>query len=212
MSGKGQLKIRKVRSDKKTDVKPTVLNALANTIERLSFITKTPIWSVIEKICINGIGQKKVVSYLSQNFRRTVRIENTLYLGDINRVSVKKRMPAGETVRLSTQFKADMIEKLAVLAYALNCSVARACALLLDASLRDGDYINEFVRGYLEENIDEERMKELKKVLKYINTDNPYEEEFSWASLLSYMIDEVKDSALKIQDTVTEFIVHHWKE
>ncbi|WWS90576.1 hypothetical protein V6B14_22400 (plasmid) [Sporosarcina psychrophila] len=212
MSGSGQLRVRKVRIDKKMDVKPTVPIALADTVNRLSFITDTPVWEVVEKICINGFQQKKVISYLSQNFRRTVRIGNTLYLGDINRVSVKKRMKAGKTERLTSRFKADMHESLDVLAIGLACSKSRACALLIDASVRDWDFVNEFVRSYLEDNIDEERMKELKKVMKYINADNPYDEVFSWAAFLSYIFDEVKGSTGKIQDTVKEFIVHHWKD
>lgn len=209
MSGEGK---RKQRSDKKRDIKPTISRELKDTVYRLSFITNTPVKDVAESICVNGIGRNIVVEYMAQNFRRDIRIDNTLYRGDMTRVPVKKRTAPGQSERISIRFTQQTYEAICALSYALDCTVSRACALLLDASVRDSDFINEFVRKYLEDNIDETRMKELRKVLRYINADNPYNEEYSWAALLSYMIDEVRSSADKVTDTVSDFIVKHWRD
>lgn len=200
------------RSDKKRDIKPTVSKELRECIYRLSFITDTPVKDVAEAICINGIGRKKVISHLSQNFRRPVRIDNTLYRGNLDCIPIKKRSVAGQTVRITIRFRSQTYDAIYALSYALDCTVSRACALLLDASVRDGDFINEFVRRYLEEKIDDVRMKELRKVLKYVNANNPYGEEYSWANLLSLMVDEVRDAAVKVSDSVSDFIVHQWKK
>ena len=94
----------------------------------------------------------------------------------------------------------------------MECTPAKACSLLLDASVRDVDFVNDFVEEYLIEHLDDERMQELKKVLKYVNANNPYDETISWARLLSYMVEEVKVHAEKVQDTVTDFIVNNWKK
>ncbi len=209
MSGVGN---RKQRNDKKRDIKPTISRELKDTIYRLSYITDTPVKDVAEAVCINGIGRKMVISYMSQNFRRGVRIDNTIYRGDMSRVPVKKRTAPGQSERISIRFRPQTYEAIYALSYALDCTVSRACALLLDASVRDSDFINEFVREYLEANIDENRMKDLRRVLRYINKDNPYTEEYSWASLLSYMIDEVRTATGKVSDTVTDFIVNHWSD
>lgn len=203
---------RKVRADKKRDVKPTVSLELRDCIYRISFITDVPIKDVIEAICINGIGRRIVVGHLSLNFRRNIRISNTLYRGDPERMPVKKRQSSGRTDRIHTRVLPEMYDALASLAYALDCSVSRACALLLDASVRDSEFINEFVRRYLEKNIDDERMRELRKVLKYINANNPYNEVYSWAALLSFMVEEVRESAGKVTDTVSTFLVNNWRE
>lgn len=203
---------RKWRSDRKRDIKPTVSIELRDCIYRLSQITGLSVMVVAEAICINGIGRKMVVSHLALNFRRDVRIDNTLYLGDLARVPVKKRTAAGKSDRVSIRFSQQTYEAISALAWALDCTVSRACALLLDASVRDSDFINEFVRRYLEDNIDGERMKELRKILKYVNANNPYNEEYSWAALLSYMVDEVKDSVGKVSDTVSDFIVKSWRD
>lgn len=209
MSGAGK---RKVRSDKKRDVNPTVSIYLRDCIFRLSYITDNSVMSVAEAICVNGIASKKVISHLSENFRRPVRIDNVLYMGDMTRLPVKKRTAAGQSERVSIRFTSQTYEAINALSWALDCTVSRACALLLDASVRDSDFINEFVRRYLEDNIDEQRMRELRKVLKYVNANNPYNEEYSWAALLSFMVDEVKSGAEKVQDTVSNFVIHNWKK
>lgn len=204
---------RKVRSDKKKDIKPTVSKELKDCIYRLSFITSTPVKDVIEEILIAGSANRKVISYISQHFIRTIKIGNSIYMGDVNRIPVSKMTASGKGERISTRVTVQMHEDLSALAFALGCnSVSRACALLLDATVRDTEFVNDFARQYIEKNVDEERMRELRKVLKYINTGNPYEERISWASLLTYLMDEVKTGAEKVQDTVSGFVINHWKK
>jgi hypothetical protein len=207
MSGGGD---RKVRSDKKRGVQPTISIELKDCIYRLSYITNTHVKDVAEQLCINGIGSNLVLSYISQNFRRDIRIDNTLYLGDINRASVKMRNQSGKTERLSIRFKSDTYEILSVLAYALDCSVARATGLLLDASVREVGFINEFVRSYLKKHLDENRMRELKKVFQYINANNPYEDEVSWFAFVSYLVSEAKTNINKAHEVVVDFVINKW--
>lgn len=207
MSGVGQ---RKVRSDKKKDIKPTVSPNLQDCIYRLAFITDNAIKDVIEDILIAGSQRKKPLEHLSQYFLRDVRIGNSIYMGDNNRIPVGRRTSNQKGIRISTRVTQKMYSDLEGVAYAMGCSVSRVCALLLDATVRDVDFINEFVRSYIQSNVDEERMNELQEVLKYINAGNPYEERISWPSLLSYLVDEVKVGAEKLQDTVTEFVVNKW--
>jgi len=206
--GKG----RKARADKKQEVQPWLSIELRNCVHRLSFITGEPIKNVGEAICISGICNKKVISYLSQNFKRDIRIDNTLYFGDLDRIPVKKRAAAGQNKPISIRFNSQTYEIISVLAFALDCTPSLACALLLDASVRDVDFVNDFVETHLKKNIDEKQMSELKKVLKYVNANNPYEETISWARLLSYMVSEAKVGVDKVQDTVTDFIVSNWKK
>ncbi|MEK3935900.1 hypothetical protein MKY41_11285 [Sporosarcina sp. FSL W7-1349] len=203
---------RKVRSDKKRDIKPTVTKELKDCIYRLSFITDTPIKDVIEEILIAGSTNRKVISYLSRYFLRDVKIGNSIYLGDSDRMPVSKRTPNEKGERISTRVTESMHDSLSAIGYAMGCSVARATTLLLDATVRDTEFVNEFARTYIEANVDEKRMKELKKVLAYINAGNPYDERISWASLLTYLMDEVRIGVEKVQDTVTEFVVNHWRD
>ncbi|AIE58946.1 hypothetical protein [Bacillus methanolicus] len=83
-------KERRTRSDKKRDVKPTITIQLKECIYRISYITNTPVKDVAETICEAGLVSRKVMDYLSQHFRRPVRLKNTLYMGDLDRPSLRK--------------------------------------------------------------------------------------------------------------------------
>ncbi|MET3658550.1 hypothetical protein [Sporosarcina psychrophila] len=216
MGSGGASKQRKVRSDRKRDIKPTVPHELRECIYRLAYITDTPVKDVAEAVCINGIHTPKVIGHLSQYFRRDIRFTNTnmntIYRSNPNCMPISRRALAGQTARITIRFKSETYDTISAIAYALDCTVSRTCALLLDASVRDGDFINEFVRKYLEANLDAERVRELKKILRYVNADNPYGEEYTWVSLLSLMIDEVREVTAKVADAATDFIVKNWRD
>ncbi|AIE61761.1 hypothetical protein [Bacillus methanolicus] len=199
-------KERRTRSDKKRDVKPTITIQLKECIYRLSYITNTPVKDVAETICEAGLVSRKVMDYLSQHFRRPVRLKNTLYMGDLDRSSLQKRSSAGQCERITIRLPQGTYENLTALAYALDVTPSRATALLLDASIRNSDFINEYVRDYLKQHLDDGRMRELKKVMKFINTNNPYEEEISWSALLSFLFDELKIGASNISESIQDWL------
>ncbi|SKA88782.1 hypothetical protein [Sporosarcina newyorkensis] len=197
---------RKQRSDKKRHVGPTISIVLKDTIHRLSYITDTPVKDVGEAICISGMKSRKVVEYLAQSFRREIRLGNTLYMGDLSRPSLQRKVAAGKTERISIRFHAHDYEGISALAYALDVSPTRATALLLDASIRNSEFLNDYVRDYLRRELDERRMEELRKVMRYLRKNNPYEDDLTWTHLLTYIYDEVKDSAQSVADGVGMFI------
>ncbi|WP_318241686.1 hypothetical protein [Sporosarcina quadrami] len=201
---------RKVRSDKKKEVKPTISIQLKDTIYRISYITNSPVKDVAESLCIHGMASKKVLDVLSWNLRRTIRLDNTMYIGDIARSSLQRMGPVGECERISVRFKQIDFENLSTLAFGLSVTPSRATALLLDASIRDRDFINSYFEGYLNKQLDDRRMAELKSVLKYLNENNPYEEEISWGMLLSYIVEEIKDSASTVTESISAYI-KKWK-
>lgn len=199
-------KTRKVRSDKKRDVKPTISTNLRDCIFRLSYITNTPVKDVVEILCEKGLSSRKVIEYLSQHFRRDFQFTNTVYFGNYERESLQHIYRSGKNVRITTRFTQATYENITSLSYALDVTPSKATALLLDASTRNTDILNAFVKAYLHKNIDQARMKELKHVLKYINKNNPYNEEISWFALLSLIFDEFKDSTSNIKDKIHSWI------
>jgi len=50
-------------------------------------------------------------------------------------------------------------------------------------------------------------VKELKKVLHYINENNPYGEEFSWAEFFDMIFDEIK---IKVGSTNIKRLLNPW--
>ncbi len=202
-------KMRKTRSDKKRDVKPTISNNLRECIYRLSYITNTPVKDVVEILCEKGLRSRRVIEYLSQYFRRDFQFSNTLFMGDFERESLQYKYQSGKNVRITTRFTQTTYEDISSLAYALDVTPSKATALLLDASTRNTNILNAFVKAYLHEHIDKMRMKELKQVLKYINKNNPYNEEISWFVLLSMIFDDIKDSTSNVKDKIHSWIDKH---
>lgn len=72
--------------------------------------------------------------------------------------------------------------------------------------VKNTDFINEYVRQYLSKHVDDGRMRELKQVMKFINTHNPYEEEISWSALLSYIFDETKTGANSLSQSINGWL------
>lgn len=206
------VKERKVRSDKKREIQPTILKELRNCIHQISSITKRPIKEVGERMCIYGTKRNKIITHISLNFKRDIRIDSTLYLGDVNRPSVKKRTSSGQTAPISLRVASDTYEVISALSYALDCTISRACAILLEATIRDVDFINQFVESYLYEHINEERMHELKQLLKYVNTNNPYSETISLSNFLTYLKDEISNTVEDVSESVSDFIIHNWRK
>jgi hypothetical protein len=200
-------KERKIRSDKKRDVKPTISTELKNCIYRLSYITDTPVKDVVEVICEKGIQSRKVIEYLSQYFRREYKYMNTLYMGDLCRGSLQRKCQSGKNERITTRFNQATFEDIKTLSVALDVTPSKTTALLLDASIRNTNILNAFVKSYLHQNVDQGRMKELKMVLQYVNKNNPYNEDISWFTLLSMILEEVKDSTTNVKEAI-----HSWMD
>ena len=205
MTTKGQ---RKVRSDAKKDMKPTLPLELKDAIYRLSTITKTPVMHVAKQLFLHSIQDVKINRKISSYFQREVRLNNVLYRGSLSNPPITKRPKQGSTERIHFRITKEAYELVAVFAYALSCSHSKACALLLEECMQDADFISHYVKNHLEDNISTSHMKELKAFMRYVNNG---EEVHSWASLLSYITDEVKKPFQATKEVVNDFIIHHWK-
>ncbi|MGG1021155.1 hypothetical protein ABE151_17510 [Bacillus paralicheniformis] len=202
-------KKRKTRSDKKKDVKPTVPINLKNCIFRLSYVTNTPVKNVVEVICEKGLRSKIVIDHLSTYFRRDFQYLNTFYIGDLRRESLQRSNQPGVNMRITTRFTQETYNNICALSYALDVTPTRATALLLDASVRNTNIVNAFVKSYLNSNLDTQRMKELKQVLKFINKNNPYENEISWFAFFSMIVEDIKEGTANIKSTIGNWLDKH---
>lgn len=202
--------VRKARSDKKRDVSPTIQIELKDTIYRISYVIDTPVKDIVESICQYGLNSRDVITILSKHFKRNVRFHNTLFMGNLENPSVQRFEKGAKTERIGTRFKQNDYENIVTLAFALDVTPSRATALLLDTSIRHNDFANKYFQEYLTTNLNYNRMVELKKIINFINTNNPYDEKISWIALLSYIFSEIKDSALSLNDSLNDFI-DKWK-
>lgn len=200
---------RKVRSDKKRDVKPVIKIELKDAIYRLSYITFTPVKDVAESMLMYAMNTVDVLNALSPNFRRVVRIKNTLYRGSIDNPRISKR-DDGNTERITIRLTQSLYESIYVLAYTLDVSPSRVCAILLDASMRDFRYLNNYVTRHLSSKLTTQQMGELQEILQYTNEEA--EKKMTLADLLGAIVDEVSAPVSRIKDAVNEFIIHNWRD
>lgn len=177
---------RKVRSDKKRDIKPTVDVHLKDSIYRLSFITTTAVKDVCELLVLNAFENEAIIKNTSNYFQRDVRIGNTLFIGSLKNEKIARTI-VGKTERLSFRVKPDLYEKIYALSYALDCSVSRVAGLLLYESITDADFIEKYINHYIE-SLDNSRKKELQQLLRYIREET--NERYGFAELLSLLAQE----------------------
>lgn len=199
-------RVRKVRSDKKKEVKPSLSTELKEAIYRISYITQTPVKDIAVLLCDKGFVSPDVMSYLSPQFRRTVRLKNTMYMGDLERPSLRTRSLPGKTEKITIKFEQSSYENICMLAYALDVTPTRATALLLHTSLHHSDILNKYIQEHLKGHLSVPRMKELRKVLLYLNANNTHDAEVSWITFLSYLYDDVKNGDLTVSESIQEFL------
>ncbi|MEK5109808.1 hypothetical protein MHI57_24390 [Cytobacillus sp. FSL K6-0129] len=206
MLKEGEKKKRQTRSDKKRDIKPTISIDLKNCIYQLSYITNQPVKDIVEILCEKGLQSRKVMEYLSQYFRRDYQFFKTRFFGQLERESLQRKYQSPKNERVSVRFTQLTYEDIRKLSDALDVTPSKATALLLDASVRNANLLNAMVKLFLHEQLDPSRMDELKRVMKYVNKNNPYNEEISWFNLLSFIFDEVKDTTTNVKVAINNWL------
>jgi len=206
-------KTRKVRCDKKVNIKPTVLLEIKAAISRLGDITDTPVKDIGEYLCKEALKSKDIINTMTEHLKRDIIIDNTLYRGDRKNVSINRRTESGDCDRITIRVTTDINEQIEDLAFALGCAKARACAVLIEKAINHYNIVDDFVRGFLEEGLDKHKMRELKKLMKFVN-DNDSNSEFTWASLLSFIVDEVKGipTIKNTEKIVEEYLINNWRD
>lgn len=203
---KTEEKERKVRSDKKRDIKPTIPIQLYECVSRISYVTNTPIKDVGELICKKGLYSTSVIDYLSNHFRRDYWANNnTLYTGNMEQSPYL--VPKGIAKRrITMRFLQRDHDKLARLSYSLDLTTSSSTGLLLEASIKNTDIINTFISNSIKKELDSNRMKQLREILKFINKNNPYEENITLGEFISMLMDEVKETTFTMKESIKRWL------
>ncbi|MDM5196485.1 hypothetical protein QUF79_00005 [Fictibacillus enclensis] len=200
-------KTRKVRCDKKRDVKPTIPLEMYHCISRPSYVTNRPIKDVAEDLCNYRLSSKAVIEKLSLYFRRDYLVsEHIFYLGDLTRQTHRIVKRGGIKKRVTIRFQQTMHDNLADLAYALDLTVSSATMVLLEMSIKQTDIVKTYIESFVHQRLDPERIKQLKEVLKFINKNNPCNEEVTLAQLISFLMEEFKDRTIHLKHMVDEWL------
>ena len=197
------------RTDKKRDVKPTIKLELKDSIYQLSSLTFMPVKDVCVELCSYVIHDRESIMKLSTMFKRDLRFENTVFIGNVSNKTVTKKLN-GYGERITLRFSQIQYDNVSLLAFALDCTVSRATAILLEMSMSEIKFINRFVKNYLKKELSAPQLRQFKMILKYVNQHA--ERQQSWASLLAHVIDEIGTPASKLKDYFNEFIETKWRD
>lgn len=194
---------RKERSDKKREVKPLIPLDVKDAIHRLSHVTHKPVKDVCEFLTVYILRDTATINTLSRHFKRSIQLGNTYYRGDINNPGVSKRLKVPSD-HVSGKYKKNDFEIISTLAYALDCTPTRVNAILLESATRNIKAVNEYVHEYMTEELSDSQMRELRKVLSYVNQYN--DDNSSWLSILSAVIGDIRPATTKLYELVEEFL------
>lgn len=134
--GKG----RKVRSDKKVDVKPTLPSQMKRYLYDICFLSEEHVKDVAEKLCLVAIQYRPIIDVLRPNFRRNYIFENTVMMGnaDLERMDTSIK---GSTGKVTIKFKKADFDRIADLAYALDVTPTTAAGLLIRNALSNKEFL-----------------------------------------------------------------------
>jgi hypothetical protein len=195
--------VRKTRSDKKRDVRPTLTPALNECIHDLSYVLNRPLKDIGEWFVIGAISSRSAIESLSMYFTREYHFNNTIFCGSLEAPNVHKRNKIPKT-RITLRLKGPDHEKVSALAYSMDCSVSMATTLLLDAGIRDQALFNRIVDTEIVRMLDPERLNRLRMIQRYINRSN--DSRISLFSLVSYVVHEVVDTTKTMSEKVSDWI------
>lgn len=205
-----QLKIeernRKERSDKKRDVKPTIPISLYETINRLSYVTNTPIKDVGVTICKRGLYSTEVIEYLSSFMKREYWANSSqLFVGDLG--NQKFNFPKDiQKRRMTMRFSQKEYDMLARFAYSMDLTISTATGALLYSSIKNSDVVSAFIGNHVKHKLDPVRAKQLKEIYRYMNQNSPYRESESFGAFIIWLMDELKQSTFTLTETLKTWI------
>lgn len=207
MSGEGDVKRTRVhtrtRIDKKKQIKATISIDLKDALFRIKHITRTPVKDVCEYLVHELLFDHKTYVELNKYMHHDVRLDDSTYRGHSTNQQISKHV--GErTDRVTINFKRHDYDAIYNLSYALAISPSRTVGLLLDMAMSDLHIVNGYVKEYLQDNLNDGELKELKLLLRYVNNSNPDHQ--SWLALLTTILHKKGSAMLKIREIVQEFL------
>ncbi len=140
---------RKVRSDKKVDVKPTMSLELKSKLYELADLCNEPVKDIGERLCVEGLKSKIIIEILCKWLRRNYYYNNTIALGHIERPRLKLKA-LGETGKVTIRFIRNDYDKLCELAYAMDITPSATATVLIRLTMNSAEFMEKFVEGLYE--------------------------------------------------------------
>lgn len=136
---------RKVRSDKKVDVKPTMSIKLKRQLYKFSELCEMPIKDVGEQLCEKASVSPLILEDIHQWFRRDYFCPPAIHKGYLERPRLKLLF-GDETGKVSIKFPQATFDQLCKLAFSLDLSPTTTATILIKRSLHNREFMFDYVR------------------------------------------------------------------
>ena len=161
---RGEGSNRKVRSDKKVDVKPTMSLELKEKLYGFAYLSNEPVKDAAERLCTKGAMSEEVITDIRQWFRRDYHRPYNITKGYSYRPKLQLVMN-GEKSKVTIKFPQENYDLLCKVAYALDLPPTSTATVLIKITLANYEFMHEYIRFYLK-HLDQERITEIKRFLK----------------------------------------------
>jgi hypothetical protein len=137
---------RKIRNDKKVDVKPTISIKLKQQIYKLSDLSGLYVKDLAETLIERGQISPLILDEIHDYFRRNYLCPPALHRGYLERPRLKLLLP-NETGKITIKFPQPTYDQLCQLSYALDLPPTTTTAVLLKKTIHNREFMFEFVRS-----------------------------------------------------------------
>lgn len=138
--------VRKVRSDKKVDVQPTMSVQLKNQLYTLAHLSCEPVKDAAQRLCEKGLEESLIIEEIRQFFRRDYKFKNNITVGYADRPRLKLVLN-GDTGKVSIKFPQPVFDRLCDLAFALDLPPTTAATILIKKTLNNKEFMEYYVRS-----------------------------------------------------------------
>lgn len=149
---------RKVRSDKKVDVKPTVSGYIKRNLYTYAYLANVPVKDAIELMIEKGLDNDDVLSLFRSALIRDFFIRNRVIFK--HREEPAKIRYQGKTETVSTRLKRETYEELCELAFCIGHTPTSTASLMIRKTLYSRDFMEYLTEYHLKITPENKRLLE----------------------------------------------------
>lgn len=181
-------------------VKPYISVEQKGTISELSFLTGLPIKVICDDLMEHAVDSNYAF-FLTQHFKRGVIINKVQFPAKNDPVPFPENK--GELTRITLRINNKIHEYANSLYYATDISVPKILASMINYSLNDNKFFNEYVSNHLTNKVSDEHKKMLQSVLGSLNEGT--ERDQNMGTLIFYIMENKKDIDEGLGEAVEKF-------
>lgn len=165
-------KIRKVRSDKKREVKPVVSAYIKNNLYTLGAIVGLPIKDTALIMIQRGFYNDEVMREFQPLMLSNFDIDNRIYVGNRENGPIKINY-RGAKEKVTIKFPGEIYETLRRLAFSVGLTPTSTAALMLKKAMFNESFMDEHKRMYLAHIDNDIQARELEKFIRTLHNTIP---------------------------------------